>query len=84
MGLGRQLTEFLSTGHHEFASSGATRRNLAEKYRAVMAAIPVGYFETDATGKVIFCNQALCDTVGRPMQELIGSEYRDLLDERGA
>ena len=84
MGLGRQLTEFLSTGHHEFATSGSALRSLTEKYRAVMAAIPVGYLETDASGKVMFCNQALCDTVGRPMQELIGSEYRDLLDERGA
>ena len=54
MGLGRQVVELLSADHQEFAATEGTRHNLSEKYRAVMAAIPDAYLETDPFGKLTF------------------------------
>src|SRR5262252_6201383 len=84
MGLGRQVAEVLSSGRYGFEASEASRRNLAEKYRAVMEAIPDGYLETDASGKLAFCNQAFCEVVGRPMGELVGSDYCCYVDAKSA
>jgi PAS domain S-box-containing protein len=80
MGLGQHVAELLSSGDKALGSDEVARRNLAEKYRSVMSAITDGYFEADAAGNLLFCNQALCEIVGHPMEKLVGSDYRCFID----
>ena len=48
-------------------------------YKHLFYNIPVGVFITDDAGKIIDCNQALCEIVGRTREEFYRMNYyRDL------
>jgi two-component system cell cycle sensor histidine kinase/response regulator CckA len=47
-----------------------------DKYREIIESIQEGYFETDLTGRLTFCNQALLKIVGYTREDLIGSTFR--------
>ena len=76
MGLGRQVAELLAADPGDPQADQAARRNLAQKYRSIMAAIADGYFEADLSGNVTFCNPAVCEIVGDPIEKFIGANYR--------
>ncbi len=51
-----------------------------QKYRNILESIEEGYYEVDLTGRLTFCNQALCDILGYDMTELKLMEYKDYMD----
>jgi PAS domain S-box-containing protein len=75
VGLGRHVAEVLTTTPGDPCADEQARRSLAEKYRCILAAITDGYFEVDLSGNLTFCNKALCEIGGYPMEGVIGSNY---------
>jgi PAS domain S-box-containing protein len=55
-----------------------------EKYRSILETIKEGYFETDTKGTITYCNSALGDIFGYTPDEMIGMNYRSLMDEEKA
>ncbi len=55
-----------------------------EKYRGILENIEEGYYEVDLAGNLIFSNKALCDILGYPESELMGMNYRNLMDKDNA
>lgn len=61
----------------------AARRDLEEKYSAILASIGEGYFEADLEGNFTFCNDALCALLNRPLKDCIGLNYRGYVNSQG-
>jgi PAS domain S-box-containing protein len=55
-------------------------RESEEKHRAVLENIEEGYYEVDLAGNLTFFNDALCDILGYPADELIGVNNRQYMD----
>ncbi len=55
-------------------------RTSEEKYRTILENMVEGYFEVDLAGNVVFFNEALCELVGYPAQELLGVNYRTFFE----
>ncbi len=53
-----------------------------EKYRGILENIKESYFEGDLKGNFTFFNDALCDLLGYPSNELLGRNYEEFLDEK--
>jgi PAS domain S-box-containing protein len=66
----------------ESQQAEASRRDLAEKYQAILASIGDGYFEVDLAGNLTFCNEAFCALIGRPIEEFVDFNYRQYMGER--
>ena len=52
------------------------------KYRGILENIKESYFEGDLKGNFTFFNDALCDLLGYPSNELLGRNYEEFLDEK--
>jgi diguanylate cyclase (GGDEF)-like protein/PAS domain S-box-containing protein len=50
-----------------------------EKYRAILAGMQEGYFETDRDGGLVFVNDAMCAISGRTRATLLASRLADCL-----
>ncbi len=59
-------------------------RESEEKYRTIIETIEDGYYEVDLQGNFKFANDTFCALHGTPRDELIGSNYRQYLDEENA
>ena len=59
-------------------------RESEEKYRTIIETIEDGYYEVDLQGNYKFANDTFCVIHGTPREELIGSNYRQYLDEENA
>ncbi len=72
-----------------FVSRDITNRKKVEeklkesekKYRGILENIIEGYFEVDLKGNLIFFNDYMCKLVGYSRKDLIGMNYRDILDK---
>jgi PAS domain S-box-containing protein len=51
------------------------------KYRTILASIEDGYYEVDLTGRFIFFNDAMCRITGYQVDELMGLDFRSLMDQ---
>ena len=51
-------------------------RESEEKYRNILTNIEEGYFEVDLGGNLVFFNEASCELIGYPADELIGMNNR--------
>jgi PAS domain S-box-containing protein len=51
------------------------------RYRTIREEMKEGYYETDLGGNFTFLNQSFSDITGYPLQEILGSNYRDYGDE---
>lgn len=49
-----------------------------ERFRGVFASSPVGMTLVDLEGRLLQVNQAMCDFVGYPAEELVGSHFLNL------
>ncbi len=49
-----------------------------ERYRDILATIEEGYYETDLTGRITFCNDAACRLIGYSRMELARMRYDQL------
>ncbi|MFX1321611.1 MAG: PAS domain S-box protein [Promethearchaeota archaeon] len=56
-------------------------RESEEKYRNILENIKESYFEVDLKGNFTFFNDALCDLQGIPRNELLGLNFKNLVDE---
>ncbi|MDQ7785429.1 MAG: PAS domain S-box protein [Desulfomonilaceae bacterium] len=54
------------------------------KYRTILETIADGYHETDIAGNLTLVNDSLCEIAGYERQELIGMNYRGLMDPHTA
>ncbi|MDQ1238960.1 MAG: hypothetical protein QG577_1145, partial [Thermodesulfobacteriota bacterium] len=59
-------------------------RQSEEKYRTIIENIEEGYYEVDLKGHVRFFNDALCRILHRNKAELVGMNYRLLVDQAQA
>jgi PAS domain S-box-containing protein len=59
-------------------------RESEARYRNTIESIDDGYYEIDDAGNVIFCNEALCRIVGHDCSDLVGLNYRRLMNEKSA
>jgi PAS domain S-box-containing protein len=54
------------------------------KYRNILETIADGYHEVDLAGNLTLVNDSLCEILGRSREELLGTNYRQLMDEPNA
>lgn len=54
-------------------------RNSEERFRLLAESAPVGIFRTDATGAVVYVNEACCVLTGHPREALLGDGWRQVL-----
>ncbi len=59
-------------------------RESEEKYRTIIENIEDGYYEVDLAGNFTFFNESLCRLTGYSQDELMGRNYRQLMDEYNA
>ena len=52
-------------------------RESEEKYRNILTNMEEGYFEVDLAGNLVFFNEASCELIGYPADELIGMNNRE-------
>jgi PAS domain S-box-containing protein len=57
-------------------------QNREKHYQAVIENIEEGYFEVDLRGTITGANQSLADISGYTIDELIGINYREFMDEK--
>ncbi len=55
-------------------------------YHSLVESLPINVFRKDREGRIIFCNQRYCDTLGKPLKDLVGcTDYqlfgKDLADK---
>jgi PAS domain S-box-containing protein len=55
-------------------------RESEERFRLIIANSPVGYFELDIQGGMVFFNDATCEILGYGCGELTGKKYGQFLD----
>ena len=55
-----------------------------EKYRTILESIEDGYYEVDRSGNFTLVNDSLCRILGYSKNELMGMNYRELMDEKNA
>jgi two-component system, cell cycle sensor histidine kinase and response regulator CckA len=54
------------------------------KYRSILENMKEGYFEVDLKGIFVFINKAMLDLSGYSEEELIGMNFREIVDEKTA
>lgn len=59
-------------------------RESEEKHRAILASIEEGYYEVDLAGNLTFFNDALCNILGYPADELVGMNNQQYMDAENA
>ena len=59
-------------------------RESEEKYRTIIENIEDGYYEVDLAGNFTFFNDSLCRMTSYSRDELIGRNYREIMDEYNA
>jgi two-component system sensor histidine kinase/response regulator len=60
---------------HEIGQRKRIEQALAEseaRYRSLVESLPLNVFQKDLQGRILFANQRFCDTLGRPLDEIVG------------
>jgi two-component system, cell cycle sensor histidine kinase and response regulator CckA len=65
----------------EHKRAGETIRLIAEKYRNILETIEESYFEVDVEGNFIFHNPTVIRNLGYTSEEMIGMNFRKLMDK---
>lgn len=47
-------------------------------YHSLVESLPINVFRKDREGRIVFANQRYCDTLGMPLEKLVGKTDRDL------
>lgn len=59
-------------------------RKSEEKYRRILETITDGYHEVDLKGNLILVNDSLCEIMGYSREELLGMNFRRLMDKKNS
>lgn len=59
-------------------------RQSEDKYRRILETIADGYHEVDLVGNLTLVNDSLCEIIGYSREELLGMNYRQVMDEDNA
>jgi len=59
---------------------GIALKESEKKYKEILESIKEGYFEIDLEGNLVFFNQSLCEILGYSPEEIIGENYRRVMD----
>ena len=57
-------------------------RESEARYRTVLEGIEEGFYEVDLNGTFTYVNDSLCRILGRPPDELVGANFRSVVDEK--
>ncbi|AFM24116.1 PAS domain S-box protein [Desulfomonile tiedjei] len=68
----------------ELKNAEAELRRSAAKYRRILETIADGYHEVDLRGNLVLVNDSMCEITGHTREELLGTDYRQLMDEENA
>jgi PAS domain S-box-containing protein len=79
----RKEHDALATSNRKTATSPEMRRPDTE-FKHILDEIEDGYWETDLKGNHTYCNEAMSQITGFSIDELIGSSYRILCDDKTA
>ncbi len=55
-----------------------------QKYRTILETIADGYHEVDLAGNLTLVNDSMCEILGYSREELLGMNYRQLMNEQNA
>ena len=50
-------------------------------YHSLVESLPINVFRKDRDGRILFCNQHFCDTLNKPLKEILGATDHDLFSE---
>jgi PAS domain S-box-containing protein len=80
-----QLEEKVQNRTAELQRSNLEIRERERQLRLLTEAIPQQLWRADAAGRIEYCNQHLCDYVGKPMDQLQGEAFFSILhpEDRG-
>lgn len=74
-----QLEEKVQERTAELQRSNLAIRERERQLRLLIEAIPQHLWRADAEGHVEYCNQHLCDYIGKPMEALLGDAFFNIL-----
>ncbi|MFC1883424.1 PAS domain S-box protein [Thermodesulfobacteriota bacterium] len=76
----------VATSHHSLQSGDKSEsiRESEDKYKAIIEGIEDGYYEVDISGNFTFFNEAICEILGYPRDELAGINNLDYMDKENA
>ncbi len=77
----RRVTRTLEQRNKQLIRQAEALRQSEEQYRLIVETAAEGVALLDADGRIVFANQKLAETLGRPVQELCGAELVKLMDE---
>ena len=80
----RVLIQDLASLRQRISELEEELRESEEKYQSILENIEDGYFEVDRAGDFTFFNPSLCRILGYTREEMLGMNYRVLMDAENA
>jgi PAS domain-containing protein len=74
-GLGRRSRDRLARRNLELSTLTAALREREERFRLLSASSPIGIFQTDATGRVVYTNARWQEMAGLTAEESLGGGW---------
>ena len=80
----QELIQELASLRQRISELEEELRESEEAYRNILENVEDGYFEVDRNGDFTFFNPSFCRILGYPKEEMMGMNYRVLMDAENA
>ena len=80
MGLTPSLPERTLASSEDKHRNRPTLEDQRAIYHSLVESMPINVFRKDREGRLVFCNQKYCQTLGHSLEELIGKDDFDLFE----